>query len=49
MTDPVLLTLAVMARGRAQFASLRMRAAMSEKVAAIRRHSGCSVGGERGV
>jgi len=49
VTDPLSLTLAVMARGSVQFASLRTRAAISEKVAAIRVDSGCSVGGERGA
>jgi len=36
MTEPRSLTLVVTARGRLEFASLRTRAAMSEKVAAIR-------------
>ena len=36
VTDPRSLTLVVTARGRAQFASLRTRAAISGKVAAIR-------------
>lgn len=46
VTDPLSLTLAVTARGRVQLAFLRTRVAMSEKVAAIRRDSVCSVGEE---
>jgi len=49
VTEPLWLTLAVTARGRVQFASLRTRAAMLGKVAAIRVDSGCSVGVEPGA
>ena len=49
VTDPQSLTLVVTARGRKQFASLRTRDAMSEKVAAIRGACGCSEGDERGA
>jgi len=49
VTDPLLLTLAVTAEGRVQMASLRRQAAMSGKVAAIRRDYVCSVGEERGA
>jgi len=48
VTETGSLTLVVTARGRAQFASLRRRAAMSGKVAAIRGPCGCSEGEERG-
>jgi len=41
--------LVVTARGRIQFASLRMRAAMSGNVAAIREACGCSEGEEPGA
>ena len=43
------LSLVVTVRGRIQFASLRTRAAMSGKVAAIRGAWGCSEGEERGA
>jgi len=49
VTDPRSLTLVVTARGRIQFASLRTRAVMSGKVAAIRGPWGCSEGEERGA
>jgi len=49
VTDPRSLTLVVTARGRIQFASLRTRAAMSEKVAAIRGACGCSERQELGA
>ena len=49
VTDPRSLTLVVTARGRIQFTSLRTRAAMSGKVAAIRGACGCSQGEERGA
>jgi len=49
VTEPRSLTLVVTARGRTQFASLRMRAAMSGKVAAMRGACGCSEGEERGA
>jgi len=49
VTEPRSLTLVVTARGRMQFASLRTRAAMSGKVAAIRGACGCSEGEERGA
>ena len=49
VTDPLSLTLAVMARGCVQFASLTTRAAILGKVAAIRVDSGCSMGGKRGA
>ena len=49
LNDPRSLTLVVTVRGRIQFASLRMRAAMSGKVAAIRAACGCSEGEESGA
>jgi len=49
VTEPLSLTLAVTERGRVQLASLRTRAAMLGKVAAMRRESGCSVGGDIGA
>jgi len=49
VTDPRSLTLVVTARGRMQFASLKTRAAMSGKVAAMRGACGCSEGEERGA
>jgi len=49
VTEPRSLTLVVTVRGRIQFASLRTRAAMSGKVAAIRGTCGCSEGEERGA
>jgi len=48
VTDPRSLTLVVNARGRTQFASLRTRAGMSGKVAAIRGACACSEVEERG-
>ena len=49
VTEPLSLTWAVMARGRGQFASVRTRAAMSGKAAAISEDSGCSVEVDRGA
>jgi len=49
VTDPRSLTLVVTASRRIQFASLRRRAAMSGKVAAIRGACGCSEEEERGA
>jgi len=49
VTERLSLTLVVTARGRIQFASLRTRAAMSGKVAAISGPGGCSEGEERGA
>jgi len=49
VTDPRSLTLVVTVRGRIQFVSLRTRAAMSGKVAAIRGACCCSEGEERGA
>jgi len=49
VTEPRSLTLVVTARGRIQFASLRTRAAISGKVAAIRGAWGCSEGDEQGA
>jgi len=49
VTDPRSLTLVVTARGRIQLASLRTRAAMSRKVAAIRDACWGSEGEERGA
>jgi len=46
VTDPLWLTLAIMARGTVQFASLKMRAGMLGNMAAIRRASGYLVGEE---
>ena len=47
VTEPRSLTLVVTERGRIQFASVRTRAAMSGKVAAIRVACGCSEGEQR--
>lgn len=49
LNEPRSVTLAGTARARVQFPSLRTRAAMSRKVAVIRKDSQCSVGGERGA
>jgi len=49
VTDPQSLTLVVTVRGRIQFASLRTRAAISGKVAAIKGACRCSEGEERGA
>jgi len=49
VTEPRSLTLVVTARGRIQLASLRTRAAMSGKVAAINDACWCSEGEERGA
>ena len=49
VTDPRSLTLVVTASGSIQLASLRTRAAMSGKVAAIRDACWCSEGEERGA
>jgi len=47
VTEPLSLTLVVTVRGRIQLASLRRRAAMSEKVSAIRKAWACSEREER--
>ena len=49
VTEPLSLTLVGTASGRIQLASLRIRAAMSGKVAAISDACGCSEGEERGA
>jgi len=49
VTEPRLLTLVVTARGRRPLASLRTRAAMSGKVAAMRGACGSSEGEVRGA